>query len=209
MQHIEEIYNTICSNNYNEGGDIYEHIPTLYKYATECSTIFETGVRGCVSSWAFAKGLLNNGSDRKKLFLNDISQCEISELLNDCQKCKIDVQYKWINNLELELTDTFDLVFIDTWHVYAQLKRELDKFSKITNKYIIMHDTTVDEIYGETIRLGWDAHRQSLETGFPIEEINCGLWKAVEEFLEKNSEEWVLHERYTNNNGLTILKRIK
>ena len=209
MQHIEEKYQSICSNSNGECGDICEHIPTLYKYATECSTIFETGVRGCISSWAFLRGLLNNGSDHKKLFLNDISECSISELLDDARKCEVNVQYKWINNLELELTDTFDLVFIDTWHVYAQLKRELDKFSKITSKYIIMHDTTVDEIYGETIRLGYDAQRQSLETGFPVEEINCGLWKAVEEFLEKNSEEWVLHERYTNNNGLTILKRIK
>ena len=41
---------------------------------------------------------------------------------------------------------------------------------------------------------------------FPVEEINCGLWKAVEEFL-KNNADWVLHERYTNNNGLTILKK--
>lgn len=28
--------------------------------------------------------------------------------------------------------------FIDTWHVYEELKRELNKFSKITNKYIIL-----------------------------------------------------------------------
>ena len=33
-----------------------------------------------------------------------------------------------------------------------------------------------------------------------------GLWPAIEEFLEANSN-WELHERFTNNNGLTILKR--
>ena len=27
------------------------------------------------------------------------------------------------------------MTFIDTWHVYAQLKRELKKFSRFTNKY--------------------------------------------------------------------------
>ena len=37
--------------------------------------------------------------------------------------------------------------------------------------------------------------------------ICTGLWPAVEDFLEKHPE-WVLHERYTNNNGLTILKRV-
>ena len=34
-----------------------------------------------------------------------------------------------------------------------------------------------------------------------------GLWPAVEEFLESNPH-WTLHERFKNNNGLTILKRI-
>lgn len=100
------------------------------------------------------------------------------------------------------------MVFIDTWHIYGQLKRELDKFSKITNKYIIMHDTTIDAIYGETIRLGWNAHQQAIESGFTVEEINCGLSKAIEEFLQNNSNEWVLYEKYTNNNGLTVLKKL-
>jgi hypothetical protein len=39
-------------NKYNNlsrfPSDINEHLPTLYKYATECETILETGVRGCV-----------------------------------------------------------------------------------------------------------------------------------------------------------------
>jgi hypothetical protein len=69
-----------------------------------------------------------------------------------------------------------------------------------------MHDTTVDELYGETIRLNMNSGQQSLESGFPLEEINKGLWPAVEEFLKSNPN-WVLHERYINNNGLTILKR--
>jgi len=105
------------------------------------------------------------------------------------------------------MEENVDLTFIDTWHVYAQLKRELDKFSKTTNKYIIMHDTTVDEFYGETIRCGWNAQAQSEQTGFPIEEINCGLWKAVEDFLASNNN-WKLKEHYVNNNGLTILEKI-
>ena len=70
-----------------------------------------------------------------------------------------------------------------------------------------MHDTTVDEWYGETIRCGWDANAQSIQSGFPVDEITKGLWPAIEEFLQ-NNDEWVLHERYTNNNGLTILKKI-
>jgi len=185
-----------------------EHLPTLCAYANECDSVFETGVRGCVSSWAFLYGLLHNNSspNKKVLFLNDITTCDIADLLLVSQQFEISVHYEWKNNLLLDVDQNYDITFIDTWHVYGQLKRELDKFSKTTNKYIIMHDTTVDEIYGETIRCGWNAEQQSRESGFPVEEINKGLWPAVEEFLQNNSD-WYLKERFTNNNGLTILAR--
>ena len=203
MEQVRNKYTSLC----NESSDINEHLPTIYKYATECESVLELGVRGCVSSWAFAFGLLNNERTTRKLTLNDIYECNIEELLTTTKGLNINIDYKWIDDLKLEMKGNVDLTFIDTWHVYAQLKRELDKFSKITNKYIIMHDTTVDEFYGETIRCGWNAHAQSAQTGFPVEEINCGLWKAVEDFLASNNN-WKLKERYVNNNGLTILERI-
>ena len=70
-----------------------------------------------------------------------------------------------------------------------------------------MHDTTVDEWHGETIRLGWDPVQQSKDTGIPVEEITKGLWPAVDEFLQSHPE-WKIDLRLVNNNGLTILKRI-
>ena len=191
----------------NTPSDINEHLDTLYKYASECESVFETGVRGGVSSWALANGLLNNNCLKKHFFMNDINECYIEEILNLTKDLPIKIDYQWINNLQLELSETFDLTFIDTWHVYGQLKRELAKFAPITNKYIIMHDTTIDDWYGETIRIGLNAKEQSIESGIPVEEINKGIWPAVEEFLIMNPN-WVLHERYTNNNGLTILRRV-
>jgi hypothetical protein len=186
--------------------DINEHLPTLEKYSRECETILELGVRGVTSSWAFSYGLLNNNKPVKKLIMNDMDECNITELLYKTANTDLKINYYWINDLHLFLDNEVDLTFIDTWHIYAQLKRELDKFSKITKKYIIMHDTTVDEWHGETIRSGWNAYEQSITSGFPVDEINKGLWPAIVEFLEENTE-WELHERFTNNNGLTILKR--
>ena len=189
--------------------DINEHLPTLARYASECESIIELGVRGCISSWAFCKGLLDNNKPVKKIFLNDITPCDIESLLCAAKSpdVNIDVTYQWINDLLVDTSSLeTDLTFIDTWHVYAQLKRELEKYSKITKKYIIMHDTEVDGNYGETIRLGWNAEEQSRQTGYPVEEINRGLIPAVVEFLENNPE-WAMHEYYKNNNGLTILQR--
>ena len=203
MEHIKQK----CQHLASVPSDINEHLLTLYRYATNCESIVELGVRGCVSSWAFTCGLLHNNKPVKKLLLNDIEPCDISELLRATKNLNINIGYNWINDLHMNIDENVDLTFIDTWHVYGQLKRELDKFSKITNKYIIMHDTTVDEIDGETIRNGWDANKQSIESGFPVDEINCGLMRAITEFLSANTN-WRLKERYTNNNGLTVLERI-
>jgi len=202
MEQINFKYNELC----NTGSDINEHLPTLYRYARECESIFETGVRGCISSWALAKGLLENKKSEKKLFLNDISPCNISEFVSSIQNLPINVEYKWINNLQLELPYSVDMTFIDTWHIYGQLKRELEKFSKVTNKYIIMHDTSIDAIYGESLRIGCNIQEQSIESGFPVEEIACGLQKAIDEFLRDNAE-WTIDCCYINNNGLTILRK--
>jgi hypothetical protein len=210
MDTIQEVYSQLCTNSYpgKVSIDIYEHLPTLYKYTRECDTVFETGVRGCVSSWAFLYGLLDgNTHTPKKLFMNDIEPCNIGPLLEASRPfSNVDVKYEWKSNLLLDFTETYDLTFIDTWHVYGQLKRELNKFSKITNKYIIMHDTTVDEVYGESLRCGMDTAQQSIQYGIPVDEITKGLWPAVVEFVQNNPE-WYIKERFTNNNGLTILAR--
>jgi len=200
---MEEKYNSLC----NSPSDINEHLPVLYKYAKDCESVIECGVRNCVSSWALVFGLLNNNKEIKKILLNDKIECDINELLIETKNLSIEVSYQWKNNLNLDLTSNYDMIFIDTWHVYGHLKRELAKFSPIINKYIIMHDTTIDEIDGETIRCGWNANEQSVETGYTVDEIRCGLGKAINEFLETNTD-WKLLEKLTNNNGLTILKKI-
>ena len=202
MDKVRNKYNHLC-NTYS---DISEHLPTLYKYASECESIIELGVRGCVSSWAFVYGLLNNNKPIKKILLNDITKCDINELLSVTNGLDINIDYKWISDLDLVVNDNVDMTFIDTWHIYGQLKRELDKYSKVTNKYIVMHDTTVDGIYGETIRNGWDANSQSKQSGYSVDEINCGLQKAITEFIINNPD-WKIKEIYTNNNGLTILEK--
>lgn len=197
-------FNNLC----NKKSDINEHLPTLYKYASECESVIELGVRGVISTYAFVYGLLNNNSPQKKILMNDILPCNINELLQLTNNLKIDVKYEWINDLDLKIEENYDLTFIDTWHVYGQLKRELEKYSKVTNKYIIMHDTTVDDYKGETIRNGWNAEEQSEKTRIPVDEINKGLVPAINEFVESNKN-WKIREIFTNNNGLTILEKIK
>ena len=203
MDKLKDKYELLC----NKKSDINEHLPTLYKYAKECKSIIELGVRGVISSYALLYGLHNNNYSHKKLLLNDITKCNINDFLDISKNTDVEIKYIWGDDLHINIEGKYDLTFIDTWHVYGQLKRELNKYSKITNKYIIMHNTTVDEFIGETIRLKSNSQIQSINSGIPIEEINKGLWHAIEEFLE-NNKKWKIKERYINNNGLTILEKI-
>ena len=215
MSLLETKYIELCNNPC----DINEHLPTLKEYSQECSSVFETGVRGVVSSYALLYGLVENKTTNNKLiFLNDIEHCDISEFKKLADDNSVSVKYAWNNNLDLVFSpnETYDLTFIDTWHVYGQLKRELEKFSKITNKYIIMHDTEIDGIEGETRRpnglYNWLYVGNNLDglvsrTGIPKHEILKGLLPAIDEFLTANTN-WILHKQFKNNNGLTILKRI-
>jgi len=206
---LEQKYRELC----NTPSDINEHLPILFYYSSKCQSAIELGVRGVVSTYAILYGLLLNGNNNKKILLNDISPCDISDIVEITNDIEVELEYEWINDLEMNITENYDLTFIDTYHVYGQLKRELDKFSKITNKYIIMHDTTIDEQFGELIRYNPneiearnEAKHISEITNIPEDELLIGLWPAIEEFLDANPE-WYLCKRYMNNNGLTILEK--
>jgi hypothetical protein len=178
--------------------DINEHLPTLREYASRSSSVVECGVREVVSSYAFADGLRG-----KSLTMIDIYRSpNIDTFLTEYPYAKFVLG----SDLECPLIET-DMLFIDTWHVYGHLKRELARWHPYVKKYIVMHDTQVDGVDGETIRLGFNAQIQSIQTGIPVEEINRGLRPAIEEFMAAHPE-WKLNAHYTNNNGLTILERV-
>ena len=215
MNKLEEKFKFLCYIP----SDINEHLITIKELTQECSSVFETGVRGVVSSYAFLYGLVNNNNNtnKKTLLLNDLVECDINEFMEISKPYNINIKYIWKNNLEIDFLEdeNYDLTFIDTWHVYGQLKRELEKFSKITNKYIVMHDTEIDGINGETRRpsgLYYDLFIQDnlddliKKTKIPKEEILNGLKPAINEFIN-NNKDWEIYKTYNNNNGLTILKK--
>jgi len=169
----------------NKKTDINEHLPTLKKYAEESNTIVEMGVRSIVSTWALLAG------NPKQMISYDIKNpsnwnASIEEVYKSVEGTNINFKFIEADVLNIKIDNT-DLLFIDTYHVYEQLKRELELHADKVNKYIILHDTT---LFGEK---GESYGRK-------------GLWPAVEEFLEINPN-WKIKERFTNNNGLTVLER--
>jgi hypothetical protein len=178
-----------------EPSDIVQHIETLYRYSLRCNHITEMGVRGVVSSWAFLI------ARPKKLISYDINQCPVDELSKCAKEINVEFEFKIADTGHPDtVIENTDLLFIDTWHIYAQLKQELSLHSPKVNKYIIMHDTAS---FGFT---GVEA--ENYEGYVKRDPDNRGLWPAIEEFLEDNPN-WILKERFYNCNGLTILEKIK
>lgn len=193
-------YNELCKTP----SDINEHLPTLYRYADKCIHVTECGVRSAVSSYAFGAALISKPGAR--LIQVDIEyNTNIQRFQKECIAEGLNSVFYEQSDLDCPLEQT-DLLFIDTWHVYGHLKRELNRWHSVVNKYIILHDTEIDGIRGETLRVGWDPMAQSNKSGIPVDEICKGLQPAIDEFLKEHTE-WKLHSRYTNNNGLSVLSR--
>jgi|15BtaG_2_1085339.scaffolds.fasta_scaffold06508_2 hypothetical protein len=175
--------------------DMNEHISTLVEYGQKCDHITEMGVRGIVSTWAFL------GSAPDKLISYDIYHPErwggdLDSVYETAEQYGLNFEFIEKDVLTVEIEPT-DLLFIDTWHHYDQLKVELKLHSDKAKKYIILHDTTKYAEVGEDI--GHDNTWGDTYSG-------KGIWFAIEEFLDDNSE-WILHKRFTHCNGLTILER--
>ncbi len=202
MEVIDIIYKQKCA----APGDIFEHLPTLRDYAAKCGTVAELGVRTPVSTWAFMRGLCDSPSPVKKLFCVDIIPVDMTLEQKLSNQVGIDLEFIQDNSATVNLGANVDLLFIDTWHVYGHLKRELEHHHTNVSKYIIMHDTTIDAVNGESLRCGLDVKEQAKSSGYPLDEICKGLGYAIQEFLEAHPE-WKTEKVFSNCNGLTILSR--
>jgi len=185
-------YQNACNNT----SDINENLPILYEIAKECSHITEFGVRSGMSTRAF----LNTNASLRSYDLS------IDSDLNDIFKKAIefgkDVSYIEADVLNIQIEET-DLLFIDTWHQYDQLKQELKIHGKKSRKYIAFHDTQTYGLVGESCS---NASSGEIITDYISNPI--GLLPAIIEFMIDNPE-WKFKIHKTNNNGLTVLEKKK
>lgn len=216
MEFIERQYRLKCVTP----GDIQEHLPTLARYASECECVVEMGVSKICSTWALLYGLSQSNALKRSMISVDIENIFMGFVSAKAEEVGIDFKFKNENSATVEI-EKMDLLFIDTWHVYGHLKRELAKHHTKVTKYIILHDTENDALLGETVRFWCDysgrgnigglkeyvkVHASRL--GYTDDEVARGLKPALDEFLNEHPE-WYIHEHFTNNNGLTVLKKIE
>lgn len=172
---LGERYHAACATP----SDINEHLPTLYELARECKHVTELGTRTGNSTLAFL------WAQPQRLVCYDLVRLpQVEQLQALAGETEFVFRQEDVLGAELEETD---LLFIDTWHVYEQLKEELRRHAGRARKYVVLHDTTTFGERGEA-----EGHR--------------GLWPAVGEFLAAGA--FRLKHRYENNNGLAVLERV-
>lgn len=165
--------------------DINEHLPTLKNLSEQCDSVVELGIGRVVSTWGLLAGF------PKRMISVDINDPiihgqPIQEVFDACKEKNINYNFILNDSSKIEIEEC-DLLFIDTWHVYDHLKKELTLHGNKAKKYIAFHDTVTFGTYGET-------------------HGHLGLNKAIEEFLAENPH-WKIQAFYKNNNGLTVLQR--
>jgi hypothetical protein len=174
------------------------------RFAKECSTIAELGTYHLGSGFALLKGLSENQATARSLHCIDIGyppENLLQAAKHWAEEAGIEFHFQLANTLDIELSPV-DLLHIDTFHAYRYLTTELERFSPIAKKYILMHDTS--GAFGQNDQTcGWES-----ETKYPahISRSKRGLWPAVEDFL-KTHPEWELYERNKTGDGYTVLKR--
>ncbi len=167
-------------------GDIRFHLNALTALALECSHITEMGTRGGQSTTALLLGRPDT------LICYDLAFGPTAQALLTLQT-PTDLQMQIGNTRILDIAET-DLLFIDTLHIYEQLKIELERHAPKARRYIVLHDTV-------TCGIRWfDSRVEGARVWVK------GLRPAVFEFL-RNHPEWVIVDERLHNNGLMILGR--
>lgn len=203
MKKILEKFNEIKSADYHHS-HMQKYMDILKEYAEQCSHITEMGVAGGGSIWAFLAARPN------VIRAVDIDHnCPYDEAWDAAKR--IGVDYKFILadtnhgvsaklNIRSDYKDLWDkhpvpyyqceltdLLFIDTYHHYESLKKELDLHAPKAQKFIILHDIEAYRYIGE---------HQSPK----------GLMPAIQEFLKTNPQ-WVVDKDIRSYPGLFIMRR--
>lgn len=191
--------------------DICSYAPVLRRLASQCSSVVEMGVRGVVSSWALMLGLYESPAaplGSKWMLSVDIAQVKFEEAIRMGQSCGMSVLFRQHDSATIDLPPAFDLLFIDTMHAYGHLRRELAAHASRTRRYIVFHDTVIDGVRSDIVRLWGESSvsRKAKRLGYTEEHVRAGLQPAIDEFLVAHPE-WSVLEHYSAYPGLTVLTR--
>lgn len=142
---IQELFNERCKRP-EVHDDIWEHLPTLARYASMCRHVTEIGTRTGNSTTALLLGLSTNGGTMHSY---DIANQQFFPPEIPKVTWQFHQQDTHAEGFKIGLTH---LLFIDGCHKYESVKADLRQAESVS-RFIIMHDTLPerDERYGDGV----------------------------------------------------------
>lgn len=164
-----------------EWSDIRAHLPRLQELAFQCSHVTEFGVRCGVSTIALLSGFPD------KMVSYDLERRpEVDQIEQLAREAEIDFQFHRADVLTMPVIAETDLLFVDTWHDFAQCSAELQRHGSRVCMYLVFHDVAVPY------------------TGPDNDAV--GLRRAISEYQNLHPE-WKTIVDVDVDNGLMVLKR--
>jgi predicted O-methyltransferase YrrM len=180
---------------FDGNGDSDQHVLTLYSIAlgSKAKKILELGVRNGDSTRPLLAATIKNGGHLTSV---DINETKFNPGYS------FDRYWTFVKQDALEFlkaqnpSDPYDLIFLDDWHSYDHVKKELDEIDRLVSPktVILIHDL----MYGNTC-----PHYHSDLTQKDGQWANGGPYRAV---AELSSQFWEF-STLPYNNGLTLLRK--
>lgn len=180
----------------NGRGDSDKHLLTMYSIALSINAknILELGVRNGDTTLPYLLAAKETGGKLESVDINDTVFSCPGELKKYWTFHKKDA----LTFLEEKLKENikYDLIYVDDWHSYDHVKKELEYIDQIVRpgSVILLHDL----MYGNTCPY----YHVDLTTCSP-QWANGGPYRAV---AELNPNFWEF-STIPSNNGLTILRK--
>jgi hypothetical protein len=180
---------------FDGNGDSDQHVLTLYSIAlgSKAKKILELGVRNGDSTRPLLAATIKNGGHLTSV---DINETKFNPGYS------FDKYWTFVKQDALEFlkgqnpSEPYDLIFLDDWHSYDHVKKELDEIDRLVSPktVILIHDL----MYGNTC-----PHYHSDLTQKDGQWANGGPYRAV---AELSSQFWEF-STLPYNNGLTLLRK--
>lgn len=199
---LQSLYKHACDTP----SDINQHLPVLKQHASRCAHVTEMGARTGNSTIAFMAANVEAFVSYDYQYNTPEAHLaagveRLKRLIDDVASTGADVKYIGANVLDIEIQPT-DMLFIDTWHVYEQLKQELQLHAHKVRKYIAFHDTHAYGVKGEGY-LHADAKHPTRDKLNP----QGGIRPAIDEFLQQHTCWSITYETHVNNGLIIITKQ--
>ena len=167
--------------------DLNDHVVYLAQLASKCDSVAEfSGRRESAIALLTCVGPIHSYNDEAddeifKTVKRIVAGTSTPGVTRTLYSTRIGINRSLIQ----PLPEPVDLLFLDTEHNGERVTAELDFHAKNVKRYIVFHDT---ELYGE------------------VGDNGSGMAAALEEWVEKNPEWFVLHHT-SRQYGLTVLCR--